>query len=132
MTLQLPSHFFNIPLFISQITCSSPSHPANSFYYPKLKILPPIAQVTMVKIKKSQLGLSAPFINLPAKSNEVIDTVSGKWLVDVLNSVISIHSEVCGNLAGAVDETGDQAEYSPICIGRVPDSQTGNKTSQST
>lgn len=79
MTLQLPSQFFfNIPLFISQITCSSPSHPANSFYYPKLKILPPIAQVTMVKIKKSQLGLSAPFINLPAKSNEVIDTVSGK------------------------------------------------------
>ncbi|NWW21862.1 SPON2 protein, partial [Falcunculus frontatus] len=61
---------------VTEITCSSPSHPANSFYYPKLKILPPIAQVTMVKIKKSQLGLSAPFINLPAKSNEIIDSVS--------------------------------------------------------
>lgn len=94
--------------------------------------MPPIAQVTMVKIKKSQLGLSAPFINLPAKSNEIIDTVSGKWLVDVLKSVISIHSEVCGNLAGDVDETGDQAEYSAICTGIVPDSQMGNKTSQST
>ncbi|KAF4791339.1 hypothetical protein TURU_132496 [Turdus rufiventris] len=66
---------------VTEITCSSPSHPANSFYYPKLKILPPIAQVTMVKIKKSQLGLSAPFINLPAKSNEVIDTVSGNYKV---------------------------------------------------
>ncbi|NXT15343.1 SPON2 protein, partial [Prunella fulvescens] len=61
---------------VTEITCSSPSHPANSFYYPKLKILPPIAQVTMVRLKKSQLGLSAPFINLPAKSNEIIDTVS--------------------------------------------------------
>ncbi|NXO79951.1 SPON2 protein, partial [Sitta europaea] len=61
---------------VTEITCSSPSHPANSFYYPKLKILPPIAQVTMVKLKKSQPGLSAPFINLPAKSNEIIDTVS--------------------------------------------------------
>ncbi|XP_017943060.1 spondin-2 isoform X2 [Pipra filicauda] len=61
---------------VQEITCSSPSHPANSFYYPKLKILPPIAQVTMVKLKKSQLGLSAPYINLPAKSNEIIDSVS--------------------------------------------------------
>lgn len=86
----------------------------------------------MVKLKKSQLGLSAPFINLPAKSNEVIDTVSGKSLVDVLNSVISIHSEVCGNLAGDVDETSGQAEYSPICIGIISESQMGNKTSQST
>lgn len=85
-----------------------------------------------MKIKKSQLGLSAPFINLPAKSNEIIDSVSGKWLVDVLNSAISIHSEIRGNLAGDVNETGDQAEYSPICIGIVPDSQMGNKTSQLT
>lgn len=85
-----------------------------------------------MKIKKSQLGLSAPFINLPAKSNEIIDSVSGKWLVDVLNSAISIHSEICGNLAGDVNETGDQAEYSPICIGIVTDSQMGNKTSQLT
>ncbi|NXM62844.1 SPON2 protein, partial [Illadopsis cleaveri] len=61
---------------VTEITCSSPSHPANSFYYPKLKILPPIAQVKMIKLKKSQPGLSAPFINLPAKSNEIIDTVS--------------------------------------------------------
>lgn len=94
--------------------------------------MPPIAQVTMVKLKKSPPGLSAPFINLPAQSNEIIGTVSGKWLVDVLSSVISIHSEACGNLAGDVDETGDQAEYSPICIGVVPDSQMGNKTSHVT
>lgn len=73
--------FFKVLLLIWQITCSSPSHPADSFYYPKLKILPPIAQVTMVKLKKTQLGLSAPFINPPAKSNEVIDSVLGKWLV---------------------------------------------------
>ncbi|NXR09209.1 SPON2 protein, partial [Semnornis frantzii] len=61
---------------VTEITCSSPSHPANSFYYPKLKILPPIAQVTMVKIKKNLLGLPAPYDNMPDKSNEVIDIVS--------------------------------------------------------
>uniref|UniRef100_A0A8B9T8K7 Spondin-2 n=1 Tax=Anas platyrhynchos TaxID=8839 RepID=A0A8B9T8K7_ANAPL len=61
---------------VTEITCSSPSHPANSFYYPKLKILPPIAQVTMVKLKKNQLGLPIPHLNQPAKSNEILDTIS--------------------------------------------------------
>lgn len=70
--------FLQGSLFISQITCSSPSHPANSFYYPKLKILPPIAQVTMVKLKKNQLGFPIPHLNQPAKSNEILDTFSGK------------------------------------------------------
>ncbi|NXE14234.1 SPON2 protein, partial [Lophotis ruficrista] len=61
---------------VTEITCSSPSHPANSFYYPKLKILPPIAQVTMVKLKKNQLGFPASFLDVAAKSNEIIDSVS--------------------------------------------------------
>lgn len=107
--------FLKVPLFTSQITCSSPSHPANSFYYPKLKILPPIAHVKMVKLRKNQLGLSAPYFNLPAKSNEVIDSVSGKWLVLWHAHCHYFHSlkKIRWNLAV------DWAEYYPVCIGIV-------------
>lgn len=103
------------PFFISQITCSSPSHPANSFYYPKLKILPPIAQVTMVKIKKNQLGLPVSYLHLEAKSNEITDSVSGKWLV--LRYVIAIHSGDMWKYGKWCDETGDEAEHPPACTG---------------
>ncbi|XP_019382196.1 PREDICTED: spondin-2 [Gavialis gangeticus] len=59
---------------ITEITCSSPSHPANSFYYPKLKNLPPIARVTLVKFKKNQRGVPASKLN--RKGNEIDDSVS--------------------------------------------------------
>ncbi|XP_073198938.1 spondin-2 isoform X3 [Lepidochelys kempii] len=62
---------------VTEITCSSPSHPANSFYYPKLKSLPPIARVTIVKLKRNQLGLPGPEPNLTAIGNEIDDSVSG-------------------------------------------------------
>uniref|UniRef100_A0A8D0GNU3 Spondin-2 n=1 Tax=Sphenodon punctatus TaxID=8508 RepID=A0A8D0GNU3_SPHPU len=61
---------------VTEITSSSPSHPANSFYYPKLKILPPIARVTMVRIKRTPLGFPAPSPNLTAIDNEIDDSVS--------------------------------------------------------
>ncbi|XP_077387430.1 spondin-2b isoform X3 [Festucalex cinctus] len=47
---------------ITQITSSFPSHPANSFYYPRLKHLPPIAKVTLTKIRKTN-----QIIRLPAE-----------------------------------------------------------------
>ncbi|XP_032654689.1 spondin-2 [Chelonoidis abingdonii] len=61
---------------VTEITCSSPSHPANSFYYPKLKSLPPIARVTIVKLKRNQLGLPGSQPNLTAVGNEIDDSVS--------------------------------------------------------
>uniref|UniRef100_A0A3Q1IKR4 Spondin domain-containing protein n=1 Tax=Anabas testudineus TaxID=64144 RepID=A0A3Q1IKR4_ANATE len=45
---------------ITQITSSFPSHPANSFYYPRLKHLPPIAKITLTKIKKTNQIISLP------------------------------------------------------------------------
>ncbi|XP_015283349.1 PREDICTED: spondin-2 [Gekko japonicus] len=61
---------------VTEITCSSPSHPANSFYYPKLKNLPPIARVTMIKLKRSKLGFPIPQPNVTVIDNEIEDTIS--------------------------------------------------------
>ncbi|XP_060091051.1 spondin-2 [Heteronotia binoei] len=61
---------------VTEITCSSPSHPANSFYYPKLKNLPPIARVTMIKLRRSKLGFPFPQPNVTAIDNEIEDTIS--------------------------------------------------------
>nr|XP_020652724.1 spondin-2 [Pogona vitticeps]XP_020652725.1 spondin-2 [Pogona vitticeps]XP_020652726.1 spondin-2 [Pogona vitticeps] len=61
---------------VKEITSSSPSHPANSFYYPKLKNLPPIARITMIKLKRSKLGFPVPQSNGTAIGNEIDDSVS--------------------------------------------------------
>uniref|UniRef100_A0A8D0KNV4 Spondin-2 n=1 Tax=Salvator merianae TaxID=96440 RepID=A0A8D0KNV4_SALMN len=61
---------------VTEITCSSPSHPANSFYYPKLKHLPPLARITLVKLKRSLLGFPLPQSNVTAIGNEIDDSVS--------------------------------------------------------
>ncbi|XP_048350313.1 spondin-2-like [Sphaerodactylus townsendi] len=61
---------------VTEITCSSPSHPANSFYYPKLKNLPSIARVNIIKLKRSKLGFPIPQSNMTAIDNEIGDTVS--------------------------------------------------------
>ncbi|XP_012711606.2 spondin-2b [Fundulus heteroclitus] len=62
---------------ITQITSSFPSHPANSFFYPRLKHLPPIAKVTLTKIKKMNRILSIPLeptqSNLLPTGNEIED-----------------------------------------------------------
>ncbi|XP_029020749.1 spondin-2b [Betta splendens] len=54
---------------ITQITASFPSHPANSFYYPRLKHLPPIAKVTLTKIKKTNQIIS--LLLEPTQSNQL-------------------------------------------------------------
>ncbi|XP_048033009.1 spondin-2b [Megalobrama amblycephala] len=53
---------------VTQITSSFPSHPANSFYYPRLKHLPPIAKVSLTKIKNNQI-FSLPI--QPTQSNQI-------------------------------------------------------------
>ncbi|MFT7797460.1 spondin-2 [Arapaima gigas] len=53
---------------VTEITSSSPSHPANSFFYPRLKHLPPIAKVTLTKIKSNHIS-SLPIE--PTQSNQI-------------------------------------------------------------
>lgn len=59
-----------------QITSSSPSHPANSFYYPRLKTLPPIARVTLVRLRQSPRAFIPPAMDLAG--NDILDSLSGK------------------------------------------------------
>uniref|UniRef100_A0A8C5SKK8 Spondin 2 n=1 Tax=Laticauda laticaudata TaxID=8630 RepID=A0A8C5SKK8_LATLA len=85
---------------ITEITCSSPSHPANSFYYPKLKTLPPIARVTMAKLKRKKLGFLFSQPNITTTDNEVQDSVSETPL-DCETSLWSswgLCRGTCGNL----------------------------------
>ncbi|XP_068596614.1 spondin-2b [Brachionichthys hirsutus] len=62
---------------ITQITSSFPSHPANSFFYPRLKHLPPIAKVMLTKIKKSNqiFSLTVESNQLPI-GNEIEDKLT--------------------------------------------------------
>ncbi|XP_058040473.1 spondin-2-like isoform X2 [Ahaetulla prasina] len=85
---------------ITQITCSSPSHPANSFYYPKLKTLPPMARVTLSKLKRKKLGFLFSQPNVTTTHNEVEDSVSETPL-DCETSLWSswgLCRGTCGNL----------------------------------
>lgn len=59
----------NCPALLQQITSSFPSHPANSFFYPRLKHLPPIAKVTLTKVKKTNQIISLP--EEPTQSNQL-------------------------------------------------------------
>lgn len=59
----------NCPALLQQITSSFPSHPANSFFYPRLKHLPPIAKVTLTKVKKTNQIISLP--EDPTQSNQL-------------------------------------------------------------
>ncbi|KAJ3587689.1 hypothetical protein NHX12_011286 [Muraenolepis orangiensis] len=54
---------------VTQITSSFPSHPANSFFYPRLKHLPPIAKVTLTKVKKTNQIIS--LLVEPTQSNQL-------------------------------------------------------------
>lgn len=54
---------------ITEITSSFPSHPANSFFYPRLKHLPPIAKIMLTKIKKTNQVIS--LIVEPTQSNQL-------------------------------------------------------------
>lgn len=59
----------NCPFLLQQITSSFPSHPANSFFYPRLKHLPPMAKVTLTKVKKTNQIISLPVD--PTQSNQL-------------------------------------------------------------
>nr|KAF6389040.1 spondin 2 [Myotis myotis] len=61
---------------VTEITSSSPSHPANSFYYPRLKALPPIARVTLVRLRQSPRAFVPPAIELGGRGNEIGDSLS--------------------------------------------------------
>lgn len=61
-----------------QITASSPSHPANSFYYPRLKALPPIAKVTLVRLRQSPRAFVPPALDLGVGGNEIVDSLPGE------------------------------------------------------
>lgn len=61
--------WLTIPILLQQITSSFPSHPANSFFYPRLKHLPPIAKVTLTKVKKTKQIISLPVE--PTQSNQL-------------------------------------------------------------
>ncbi|TST60400.1 Spondin-2 [Bagarius yarrelli] len=53
---------------VTEITSSFPSHPANSFFYPRLRNLPPIAKVMLTKIKSKHF-FSLPIE--PTQSNQI-------------------------------------------------------------
>ncbi|XP_006067447.3 spondin-2 isoform X2 [Bubalus bubalis] len=60
---------------VTEITASSPSHPANSFYYPRLKALPPIAKVTLVRLRQSSRAFVPPALGLGVGGNEIVDSL---------------------------------------------------------
>ncbi|XP_045384277.1 spondin-2 isoform X1 [Lemur catta] len=62
---------------VTEITSSSPSHPANSFYYPRLKSLPPIARVTLVRLRQGPRTFIPPAPGLASRDNEIVDSLSG-------------------------------------------------------
>ncbi|ELR60808.1 Spondin-2 [Bos mutus] len=62
---------------VTEITASSPSHPANSFYYPRLKVLPPIAKVTLVRLRQSPRAFVPPALDLGVGGNEIVDSLPG-------------------------------------------------------
>ncbi|XP_016050099.1 spondin-2 [Erinaceus europaeus] len=58
---------------VTEITASSPSHPANSFFYPRLKALPPIAKVTLVRMRHRAQAFPPPTPQLLGGDNEIGD-----------------------------------------------------------
>uniref|UniRef100_G3UBU0 Spondin 2 n=1 Tax=Loxodonta africana TaxID=9785 RepID=G3UBU0_LOXAF len=61
---------------VTEITSSFPSHPANSFYYPRLKSLPPMARVNLVRLPHSSRTFVLPTQDLAGTGNEILDTLS--------------------------------------------------------
>ncbi|KAM5193577.1 spondin-2 [Mantella aurantiaca] len=61
---------------ITEITSSSPNHPANSFFYPRLKSLPPIAKVTFTKLKGKIMSFLDITSNVTTTGNEIDENIS--------------------------------------------------------
>ncbi|CAB1325150.1 unnamed protein product [Coregonus sp. 'balchen'] len=68
---------------VTQITSSSPSHPANSFYYPRLKNLPPMGKVTLTKTKNNQI-FSIPME--PTQFNQTANEIGNEIEDSLINS----------------------------------------------
>lgn len=68
-SINVDTPVYTCPFLLQQITSSFPSHPANSFFYPRLKHLPPIAKVTLTKVKKTNQIISLPVE--PTQSNQL-------------------------------------------------------------
>ncbi|XP_058923404.1 spondin-2 isoform X1 [Kogia breviceps] len=61
---------------VTEITASSPSHPVNSFYYPRLKSLPPIATVTLTLARLLHSPRAfPPALDLGVGGNEVANSL---------------------------------------------------------
>ncbi|CAN2388410.1 induction of bacterial agglutination [Pristimantis euphronides] len=71
-------NFATIPQgMVTQITSSSPNHPANSFFYPRLKRLPPIGKVTFTKLKGKITSFLDIASNVTTTGNEIEENLSG-------------------------------------------------------
>ncbi|KAE8628873.1 hypothetical protein XENTR_v10000265 [Xenopus tropicalis] len=69
-------NFATIPQgIVTEITASSPSHPANSFYYPRLKSLPPIAKVVFTKVKGRLSSFLDIVSNVTTTGNEIAEHI---------------------------------------------------------
>ncbi|XP_018410261.1 PREDICTED: spondin-2 [Nanorana parkeri] len=62
---------------VTEITSSLPNHPANSFFYPRLKSLPPIAKVTFTKLKGKIMSFLDITSNVTNTGNEIDENISG-------------------------------------------------------
>ncbi|KAM9330084.1 spondin-2 [Gastrophryne carolinensis] len=70
-------NFATIPqATVTQITSSVPSHPANSFFYPRIKNLPPIARVTFTKLKGKITSFLDIASNVTTTGNEIKEDIS--------------------------------------------------------
>ncbi|KAM5271282.1 spondin-2 [Ctenodactylus gundi] len=61
---------------VTEITSSSPSHPASSFYYPRLKSLPPMASMALVRLRQSARSFALPSPGMASTGNEILDGLS--------------------------------------------------------
>ncbi|XP_053560228.1 spondin-2 isoform X2 [Bombina bombina] len=73
---------------ITEITSSSPNHPANSFFYPRLKSLPPIAKVTFTKLKGKHMSFLDITSNVTTTGNEI----ENSWSETPLDCEVSVWS----------------------------------------
>ncbi|XP_007953970.1 spondin-2 [Orycteropus afer afer] len=85
---------------VTEITSSSPSHPANSFYYPRLKSLPPIARVSLVRLSHSPRAFVPPTPDLAGRGNEILDALTAPETP--LDCEVSLWSSwgLCGGRCG--------------------------------
>ncbi|KAL0973957.1 hypothetical protein UPYG_G00213410 [Umbra pygmaea] len=97
---------------VTKITSSSPSHPANSFYYPRLKKLPAMGKVILKKIKSHQI------FSLPMEIPQFNQTGN------------EIGNEIEGSLIDSTPLDCEVSVWSPwgLCKGKCGDSGVRHRT----